>query len=66
MVRPEGRRPLVRHDLKLEENIKMLFQKRIGLWPEFMWLRRVALMNVLLNLRFPKNVGALWTKRRTF
>jgi hypothetical protein len=55
MGKPEGKRPLERHRCRLEDNIKV----DLG---EIGWSgmdRRRALVNTVMNLRVPQNVGKL-------
>jgi hypothetical protein len=65
VVRSEGRIPLGRHMLRLEDKIKMRLQKvgwgRGGTQTGLMWRRRGTLMNVLMNPQVPRNVGNFWT-----
>jgi hypothetical protein len=38
VVKPEGKRPLGKHMLRWEDNIKMVLQK-VGVWTGSSWLR---------------------------
>ena len=64
--KPEGRRPLGRHMLRLEKNIKIDLQK-VG-WKGIDWIyltqdrnRCPALMNMVMNLRVLYNAGNFWS-----
>jgi len=51
VVKSEGNRPLARPRLRWEDNIKLDLQKvGWGAWPALIWL---ALVNAVMNLRFP-------------
>jgi hypothetical protein len=64
--KPEGKRPLVRPRRKWEDNIEMVLQK-VGCgrmnWFELAqdWDRWRALVNAVMNLRFPLNAGDFLT-----
>ena len=71
MGKPKGKRPLWRHRRRWEDNIKMDLQE-VGCggmdWIELAqdrdWWR--ALVNAVMNLRIPKNVGNFLTSLLSF
>ena len=67
MGKPEGRRPLGRPRHRWEDNIKMDIQEVIFVGMDWIELaqdrdRWRALVNALLNARFPQNAGNFLTK----
>jgi hypothetical protein len=62
--RPEGKRPLGRHGCRREDNIKMDFEVGWGMdWIDLAQDRDSlqALVNAVMNLRFPQNAGNFLT-----